>query len=188
MDAPDVGPTVSAMVARAEMDVSDRTSATMRVTDIEREHGDALFGFARRQGIDDAVAEDVVQEALLRLYDAFIAGTLIEDPRAWTFTVCYRLAMDEHRRRERAARLAPVPDPAPSDADDPGSLIEQRAVWSEVDRLPERQRSVLYLRYRADLPFEAIGSVLGITASAARSHATQAVATLRLRLSAEGSR
>ena len=188
MDAREVGPTASGIVASAVMGVPDRTSATMRVTDIEREHGDALFGFARRLGIDDDVAEDVVQEALIRLYDAFMAGRQIDDPRAWTFTVCYRLAMDEHRRRERAARLTPVADPSPSDADNPVTMIERRAVWSEVDKLPERQRSVLYLRYRADLPYEVIGRVLGITSSAARSHATQAMGTLRVRLAAEEAR
>jgi RNA polymerase sigma factor (sigma-70 family) len=48
-----------------------------------------------------------------------------------------------------------------------------------VDSLPERQRDVVYLRYRADLKYAAIASVLGITASAARSHATQAIASLR---------
>jgi DNA-directed RNA polymerase specialized sigma24 family protein len=53
--------------------------------------------------------------------------------------------------------------------------------------LPERQRAVLYLRYRADLPFERVGFVLGITSSAARSHATNALATLRRRLGQEES-
>jgi RNA polymerase sigma factor (sigma-70 family) len=61
-------------------------------------------------------------------------------------------------------------------------LEDRIAVWAEVDRLPERQRHVLYLRYRADLPFEDIASVLAISASAARSHAAQAMGTLRRRL------
>ena len=56
------------------------------------------------------------------------------------------------------------------------------AVWVEVARLPERQRHVIYLRYRADLTFEEIAAVMGITPSAARSHATQATANLRRRL------
>lgn len=162
----------------------DGATATALVTRVERLHGDALFGFARRLGIDDDDAEDIVQEALLRLFDASRAGTAIDDPRAWTFTVTYRLAMDHHRRRERAERLGPtgVTPHEESPASDPVALVERGLVWHEVDLLPERQRSVLYLRYRADLPFESIGRVLGITASAARSHATQAVGTLRLRL------
>lgn len=151
------------------------------VTRLEREHGDALFGFARRLGIDDATAADAVQEGLLRLYDELLAGKRVDDLRAWTFTVVYRIAMDEHRRRDRASRMDPLL-PSPTPPADPVALAERQMVWAEVDRLPERQRKVLYLRYRADLPFDSIAQVLGITSSAARSHATQAVAMLRLRL------
>ena len=61
-------------------------------------------------------------------------------------------------------------------------VADRVAVWAEVDRLPLRQRQVIYLRYRSDLEHAEIGQVLGITASAARSHATQAIATLRGRL------
>jgi RNA polymerase sigma factor (sigma-70 family) len=60
---------------------------------------------------------------------------------------------------------------------------ELLAVWAEVDRLPERQRQVLYLRYRADLSFEDIGRVLGIGTSSARSNASRGIASLRDRLS-----
>ncbi len=67
----------------------------------------------------------------------------------------------------------------------PADNSDRIAVWGEVDRLPTRQRQVIYLRYRADLPFDDIGVVLGMTASAARSHATQATHTLRTRLRPE---
>jgi DNA-directed RNA polymerase specialized sigma24 family protein len=58
-------------------------------------------------------------------------------------------------------------------------------MWSEVDRLPARQRQVLYLRYRADLRFEDIATILGIDASSARGNASRGMATLRDRLTAE---
>lgn len=167
--------------------MTDRASATALVTRVEREHGNALFNFARRLGLDDHAAADVVQDGLLRLYDGVVAGDRIEDLRGWVFTVVYRLAMDEHRRRRRVSNTlgraaARDAEPPPHD---PVSIAERHVVWSEVDRLPERQRTVLYLRYRADLPYDAIGRVLGITASAARSHATQAIAALRSRLATE---
>ena len=185
MDAPEVSAAHSGIVVLEGRDVPSRSSAATLVTEVEQQYGDALFGFARRLGIDDDVAEDVVQEGLLRLYDAIGAGKRVDDPRAWVFTVVYRLAMDEHRRRERATRLEPAARPPEASAGDPATMVERRLVWNEVDQLPDRQRSVLYLRYRADLPFDAIGRVLGITASAARSHATQAVGALRVRLASE---
>jgi RNA polymerase sigma factor (sigma-70 family) len=92
--------------------------------------------------------------------------------------------MDHHRLRVRLAALTRRLDRGVSEA--PRDAADRVAVWAEVERLPERQRQVLYLRYRADLPFEEIGDILGITASAARSHATQAVATLRRRLGPDG--
>jgi RNA polymerase sigma factor (sigma-70 family) len=52
-------------------------------------------------------------------------------------------------------------------------------IWSLVDRLPLRQRQVMYLRYRADMTFEEIGVVMAITPSGARSHVAKASATLR---------
>jgi len=167
-------------VAMARLGAHDRT-----VIDLERAHGQILFGFVRRLGVSDTAAADVVQESLLRLFDALNAGQPIRDSKSWTFHVAYRLAMDEHRRLARGRRLSERTRRS-LDEHDPADDLERRQVWSEVDRLPERQRAVLYLRFRADLAFDDIGTTLGITASAARSHCSQALAVLRDRLSGEG--
>jgi RNA polymerase sigma factor (sigma-70 family) len=146
--------------------------------DLERREGQALFGFAVRLGLSDAEAQDAVQESFLRLWAQWSAGTSIANPRNWTFRTIYRIAMDEHRLRRRALGLLDRIGRAASR----GSVHEtpeQVDVWSEVDRLTDRQRQVVYLRYQADLAFEEIGTVLGISASAARSHATFALAALR---------
>ena len=154
------------------------------VIDLERRQGQALFGFVRRLGLSDAQAADAVQDVLLRLWAEIRAGRSIEQPKAWAFRAIYRLAMDQHRLQRRIGAI--VERLGRSDASDPGHDTSDRvAVWAEVARLPERQRHVLYLRYRADLSFEEIASVMGITASAARSHAAQATATLRRRLGDE---
>jgi len=140
----------------------------------------ALFGFVRRLGLSDEHADDAVQEVFTRLLAEHRRGVVIANPRAWTYRSIYRLAMDQHRIRTRLAAVVGAlrhrsQRRSPDDAD-------RIAVWSEVDRLPLRQRQVVYLRYRSDLEFEEIGQVLGITSSAARSHAAQATATLRARL------
>ena len=62
--------------------------------------------------------------------------------------------------------------------EDPDSS-DRVAVWSEVDRLPLRQRQVLYLRYASDLAFDDIASILGVSTSAARTHASRALVSLR---------
>ncbi len=166
-------------IARAETSEAD-----LVIDDLELRHGQALFGFVRRQGLTDTEAQDAVQDVLFRLWLELRAGARIDNPRAWVYRSVYRIAMDHHRLRARIAALTRRLER--TDADPPRDAADRLAVWAEVDRLPDRQRQVLYLRYRADLSFEEIGPVLGITSSAARSHATQAVATLRRRLGPDG--
>jgi RNA polymerase sigma-70 factor (ECF subfamily) len=154
-----------------------------------------MFGFARRLGLRDEEASDAVQETMLRLWRELDSGTEIADPDAWAFRTLYRLGIDSHRLARRLAGLVDriggglsgATDRGHNDGD-PARQIEVEAVWHAVDRLPERQRAVLYLRYRADLPYERIGLALGITPSAARGHASTGLATLRRRLHAEDDR
>jgi RNA polymerase sigma factor (sigma-70 family) len=143
----------------------------------------ALFGFVRRLGLTDDLADDAVQEVLLRLLGQLRDGSAIVNPRAWVYRSIYHLAMDEHRLRRRWVSMVARPRSRqiPSGPD----IADRLTVWSEVDRLPRRQREVIYLRYRSDLPFHEIGEVLGITASAARSHATHAVQALHRRLATD---
>lgn len=153
-----------------------------RIVDLERDHGQQLFGFVRRLGLTDQQAADCVQEVLLRMLAAVDRGVVVIDPKAWAFRSIYRIAMDEYRLRRRVTVLIGALGRRAATADPGADRDDRIAVWAEVDRLPVRQRHVIYLRYRADLTFDEIGEVLGITASAGRSHATQAMATLRRRL------
>jgi RNA polymerase sigma factor (sigma-70 family) len=95
--------------------------------------------------------------------------------------------MDKHRFRRRVRALAERigSQPARSSAYD---QTDRMAVWQAVETLPERQRLAVYLRYRADLPFEEIGKILGIAAPSARSHVSRALDALRAQLGEENAR
>ncbi|MEO6059112.1 MAG: RNA polymerase sigma factor [Candidatus Limnocylindria bacterium] len=153
------------------------------IADLQHSEGQGLFGFVRRLGLTDEQADDAVQEVFARLLAELHRDVSVANPRSWAYRSIYRLAMDQYRLQRRLAALTDAlgRHPTPSQ----GDVTDRIAVWGEVKLLPERQRHVIYLRYRSDLPFDEIGDVLGITSSAARSHATQAVATLRLRLTPE---
>ncbi len=78
----------------------------MVIVALERDRGQALFGFARRLGLGDDQAADAVQETLLRLWRELTRGITVDDPAAWSFRTLYRICMDEHRLRRRVAALA----------------------------------------------------------------------------------
>ena len=157
------------------------------VTDLHERRGRELFGFARHLGLTEEAAQDAVQESVTRLWQALRRGDAIENPDAWVFRTLYRVCMDEHRWRRRWQALGDRLRPVAYQQDNTDST-ELIAVWDAVEELPARQRHCVYLRYRADLPFEEIGRILGIEAVSARSQVSRALDTLRERLGDETER
>ena len=149
------------------------------VEDVEARSGQDLIGLACRSGIDDDAAQDLVQDALLKLWTEVRSGVDILDPTAWTFRVLYRRAMDEHRVRRRVRDLVARMGLGLATTGEAVATDDRVSIWSAVDRLPTRQRQVLYLRYKADMTFDQLATVIGITASAARAHASFALRRLR---------
>ena len=109
---------------------------------------------------------------------------------AWLWRIVVNVARDAGRavkRRqllfERLIRLRGVP---PSPGDIPVG-IDHEQLLSAVRRLTSSQRSVLALRYGADLDYVAVGSALGISANAAAVAAHRALKSLRRALLEEKS-
>lgn len=155
------------------------------VADVHDRRGRELFGLCRRLGLDDDEANDAVQETFLRMWHESLRGVVILDPEGWAFRVAYRLAMDHHRLG-RLAKSVVDRIASTASASEEVDAADRLSVWAAVDRLPPRQRAVLYLRYRADLSYDRIAVVMGITAAGARNDASVATASLRKRLLIEG--
>ena len=173
--------------AHVRPDASDTDLLRETIISLQAERGSELWGLARHLGLSPDEADDAVQETLLRLWSALRDGTDIARPDAWAFRSLYRLAMDRHRWHRRVRLLTERLGGQP--ARRPGvDHAERMAIWDAVEGLPERQRLAIYLRYRADLPYEEIGAILGIAAPSARSHVSRALDALRVELDEEGPR
>lgn len=153
--------------------------ASVSVTDWEREvsglyerRASQIWQYCRRLGLDTTLAEDVAQETFTRLLGLSL-GRRPEQPEHWIFRTAHNLCMDQHRRHRRQL-VKEIPLSRSPDED-----AERRAVWKSVDRLPQRQRAAVYLRYQADLDFRSIASVMGISESGARANVFRALAQLR---------
>ena len=81
------------------------------------EHRRALFGIAYRMLGDRAEAEDVVQDAFIKVHDA--DAEVVASPRAWLSTVVMRLCLDRLKsaRVRREQYVGPwLPEPLPTEA------------------------------------------------------------------------
>jgi RNA polymerase sigma-70 factor (TIGR02957 family) len=130
-----------------------------------------------------AEAEDVVQEALLRLHQALEAGERLASPRAFLATVTTRLAIDELRsarvRREHYVGQW-LPEPIITDGhDDPARHAEMAdslslAMLVLLERLSPEQRAVLLLHEVFDYGYREIAAILGKREDNVRQLATRA--------------
>ena len=142
-----------------------------------------VYGLLVRMVGRPDVAEDLMQETLLRAFRSMDTYRPEGRFRAWIFRIAVNLARDWIRRRprERAAPLgddsdesAPGMTPAadsPPDAD--ARRREQaRRVEQALARLPNADREVLLMRYYGDLTFKAIARATGepLGTVLARSH------------------
>jgi len=132
----------------------------------------AVLRLARRLLDDAAEAEDVTQEAMLRLWQIapdWQSGAA--RPSTWLYRVAFNLATDRLRRRRGVALDAveePV-NPAPAVLDDMIAADRARALELALSALPERQRVAVMLRHLEGLPNPEIAVVMGVGVEAVES-------------------
>jgi RNA polymerase sigma-70 factor (TIGR02957 family) len=146
------------------------------------------FAIAYRMLGSVSEAEDVVQEALLRLHRVLESGEEVSSPAAYVSTVVTRLAIDE-LRSARARRETYVgewlPEPVvtteqdPIAAADPARAAELAdslsfAFLVLLEKLTPEQRAVLLLRDVFDYSYAEIAEIVGRTEAAARQLAVRA--------------
>jgi RNA polymerase sigma factor (sigma-70 family) len=144
--------------------------------------GRSLVRLARLFVDDRDAAEDIVQEAFLRL--ARHAGRIDADDRApaYLLSIVLNLARDHNRRglvslRHHAAsgREIDVGDDA---ADRLVRTEEHQRVIEAVRGLPMRQRDCIALRYFEELPIDGIAATLGLSVNSVKTHLQRAMAAL----------
>ena len=141
------------------------------------------FAIAYRMLGSVSEAEDVVQEALLRVHQAIDAGQQIDSPHAFVATVTTRLAINQLRsarvRRERYVGEW-LPEPIITDSgDDPAQQAEMAdslsvAMLVLLESLSPEQRAVLLLHDVFDYGYPEIAKIVGKGEDNVRQLATRA--------------
>ena len=127
---------------------SDTAAMDALVADAYVTHGPALVRYLRSLTRDEAAAEDLVQEAFLRLAREVASGRTPDCVSAWLFRVGRNLATSRGRRATVAARYAgALPVPAGVEAPDALAIRDEqaRAVRAAMASLPDDHREALLL-------------------------------------------
>jgi RNA polymerase sigma-70 factor, ECF subfamily len=164
--------------ARAEVDL----------TRAYAEHHEDLFGFLMSATRDRELAEDLLQEAFLRLLRELQAGRTPENNRAWLFRVASNLVVSKARRREVAGRwLAHLVQRDSGEAADAEMLREERR--GDLERLlaqlsPDARVALLLAAH--GFSGAEVAATIGRTGGATRTLLCRARLQLRELIEAEG--
>jgi RNA polymerase sigma-70 factor (ECF subfamily) len=148
---------------------------------VVEQQGPAAYRFAFRLLRDSEEAEDVAQEAMVRLWKQAPDWRPLARISTWLHKVIYRLALDRLRRRREegleAAEAMPDPSPGPEAA---FAAVQRRAAVNEaLQTLPERQRTAVQLTHFQGLSGAEAASVLEVSIEALESLLARARRTLR---------
>ena len=138
-----------------------------------------LLSYALRLLHARAAAEDIVQEAFMRLHGQFKE---VRDPRRWLYRTVHNLALNQRRKDDKIVPLDPVagtksreenavsviPDTA-----DPELLPDEQIIrWEGIGlvrlslgALDERSREVLKLKFEENLSYREISAKTGLSVS-----------------------
>lgn len=149
------------------------------------EQGGSLVRLARVFCDDRDAAEDLVQEAFIRLHRS--AGSIRDIRRAPAFlrSIVINLARDHNRRglmslRHRGSAERPAPPVEPDERAVHDEEVDE--VLSALRTLPERQRACLVLHYYEQLSIAEVAETLGISTNSVKTHCQRGLASLESRL------
>jgi len=135
---------------------------------------------------DPSTAQEIVQEAFVRVWESTRTPQEPSHFRPWLYKVILNLARDYHRKRVRWNRLRLL-NPIPRD---PQVEVERRMSVAAIERamqhLNRRDREVLYLRFFEDATYAEVARILGSHEGATRVMLHRALERLRRQLVADG--
>ncbi len=142
---------------------------------------------------DEAVAEDVVQAALLALWQRRghpeLRGASVERLRRYCAGIVVNLGLSERRRRHRQRSVyeqsltagQQTPGARGAEANDPAEFAAAAEAWEMVLELPDGEREVMVLRFGLGLTVEEVAAEMGIPPGTVKTRQRNALRNLRAR-------
>ena len=129
-----------------------------------------LFRLAQRITLNNADAEDIVQETLIKVWKRREHWDEIESIEAFCFTICRNLALDRTRRADKFSESLDETRDTTADtsySSNPEEQVQQsdrmKLVKELIDHLPEKQRSVIQLRDFEGKSYKEIADIMQMT-------------------------
>jgi RNA polymerase sigma-70 factor (family 1) len=148
---------------------------------------DPLYSYLSRLGASAEIAEDIIQEIFLTIWDHRQSLTEVQQFRAYIFRAAQHRIINVFRRQAKEtlilAELQKTSPATTSGIEDRLTLDEtQRRLLDAIDKLSPQQKLVYTLSRNQGLPHEEIAQRLHISRSTVNNHMIRALQALRAHL------
>lgn len=141
-----------------------------------------LVRFTCAMCADRALAEDVVQEVLVRVNARWSHIALLEAPEMYVRRSLVNEYLSWRRKWARVMPRAVLSGRDLISPDHADAIADRAMLVNELAALPPRQRAVLVMRFYGGLPDIEIADILGCRTVTVRGYASRALASLRIEL------
>ena len=143
---------------------------------IYREHGRNLYNFILWITANRSLCDDILQEVFVKVWRCDSVPADPEELRRWLLTVCRHACLDFLRKSTRFSRFrAKYRQEWFEQPPDPDASF----LWEELQRLPEVERSILYLHLKIGHSYKEIAGMLDLTENLVRVRAFRSLKKLR---------
>jgi RNA polymerase sigma-70 factor, ECF subfamily len=148
---------------------------------LSRRHLPAMLGLARRILGNAAEAEDVAQEAFMRVWTHAPRWQPLAQFRTWLTRVVINLCLDRKRRAPwvELETAGEIVDPAPGAGEKAEDDERERMLAAAIEKLPIRQRSAIVLTYGDGMSNAQVAEILDTSVSAVETLLVRAKQNLR---------
>lgn len=129
------------------------------------DHAKAVQRFVQGRLHDHFEAADIVHETMMTVWRSASRFEGRSSLRSWILTIARNKLVDHIRKRSRVSMSEPdetIPDSDPNPEAVLAATQDAKAVRACVEKLPDRQKSVLHLAFFEDLSYPEISAVEGI--------------------------
>jgi RNA polymerase sigma-70 factor (ECF subfamily) len=170
--------------------------ASDTIAQLYADHGKMVFNIALNHLQQWEEAEEVTQDVFVKVHAKLAGFSGRSSIRTWIFRITVNQCLDRLKARKRQKRAGfhlrffgeEERDPAAAlpDYDHPGVLLEDReavhSLFTLIDTLPPRQRSILILKAVDGLEQQEIAAILGLSVKAVESLLSRAKANLKQKM------
>lgn len=149
------------------------------LAELVHHRGRELTAYALMLCGNHAQAQDLVQEALIKVISRARSGTSMESVEAYVRRTIANTYIDGYRRRGVWGRIRHLAA-SPADSDGPADEVADRVDLAiALRQLSPRERAVVVLRFYQDLPISAIAVELGLNQGTVKRYLSNATGKLR---------